>query len=441
MHFGGHDLTADIRDGRREHLAFSPRHSKLLQALSALGCRVSGTRGSQTIPFNLSSWSKTVQTGFSALIAVVAVGVALTGCSHHQAPAAQEPPAVLVTSVVQRDVPIYREWVAQLNGSVNAQISPKVSGYITKRTYQEGYFVTKGQILFEIDERPLRASLDQAKATVAGAVANLGNSKLNVARDTPLAKEKAIAQSQLDNALQTMKANQAALDAALAEQQTAELNLAWTKVRSPIDGIAGVAAAQVGDLVGTSNVLTNVSQLDPIRAYFSISESDYLSIAPRLSMIVHGEAGSAVLGATEAQFIQANGLPFASPGRFVLVGREVNNTTGTIQFATEFQNKGALLRPGGFGRVRIKIGTEKDALLIPQRAVNEVQGEYQVVVLSAGDKAEFRSVEVGERSGSDWIIAKGLKPNERIVVEGFQRLRNGVPVSAKPYTAAAAEAS
>jgi membrane fusion protein (multidrug efflux system) len=441
MHFGGHDLTADIRDGRREHLAFSPRHSKLLQALSALRCRVSGTRGSQTIPFNLSSWSKTVQTGFSALIAVVAVGVALTGCSHHQAPAAQEPPAVLVTSVVQRDVPIYREWVAQLNGSVNAQISPKVSGYITKRTYQEGYFVTKGQILFEIDERPLRASLDQAKATVAGAVANLGNSKLNVARDTPLAKEKAIAQSQLDNALQTMKANQAALDAALAEQQTAELNLAWTKVRSPIDGIAGVAAAQVGDLVGTSNVLTNVSQLDPIRAYFSISESDYLSIAPRLSMIVHGEAGSAVLGATEAQFIQANGLPFASPGRFVLVGREVNNTTGTIQFATEFQNKGALLRPGGFGRVRIKIGTEKDALLIPQRAVNEVQGEYQVVVLSAGDKAEFRSVEVGERSGSDWIIAKGLKPNERIVVEGFQRLRNGVPVSAKPYTAAAAEAS
>jgi membrane fusion protein (multidrug efflux system) len=395
---------------------------------------------SQTIPFDLSSWSKTVRTRLSALIAVVAVGVALTGCSHHQASAAQEPPAVLVTSVVQRDVPIYREWVAQLNGSVNAQISPKVSGYITRRNYQEGYFVTKGQILFEIDERPLRASLDQAKATVAGAVANLGNSKLNVARDTPLAKEKAIAQSQLDNELQTLKANQAALDAALAGQQTAELNLAWTKVRSPIDGIAGVAAAQVGDLIGTSNVLTNVSQLDPIRAYFSISESDYLWIAPRLSMVVHGEAGSAVLGATEVQFIQANGLPFASPGRFVLVGREINNTTGTIQVATEFENKGALLRPGGFGRVRIRIGTEKDALLIPQRAVNEVQGEYQVVVLNAADKAEFRSVEVGERSGSDWIITKGLKPNERIVVEGFQRLRNGVPVAAKPYTAAAAAA-
>jgi membrane fusion protein (multidrug efflux system) len=382
-----------------------------------------------------------VRTRVSVLIAVAAVGVALTGCSRHQASAAPEPPAVLVTSVVQRDVPIYRDWVAQLNGSVNAQISPKVSGYIIKRNYQEGYFVTKGQILFEIDARPLRASLDQAKATVAGAMANLGNSKLNVARDTPLAQEKAIAQSQLDNDVQTMKANQAALDAALAEQQTAELNLAWTKVRSPIDGIAGVAAAQVGNLVSTSSILTNVSQLDPIRAYFSISESDYLSIAPRLSMIVHGEASSAVLGATDAQFIQANGLTFASQGRFVLVGREVNNTTGTIQFATEFQNKGSLLRPGGFGRVRIKIGTEKDALLIPQQAVNEVQGEYQVVVLSAENKAEFRSVAVGERSGNDWIITKGLKPNERVVVEGFQRLRNGTPVAAKPYAAAAAEAS
>jgi membrane fusion protein, multidrug efflux system len=391
-------------------------------------------------PFDLSSWSKTVQTRLSALIEVAAVGVALTGCGHHQAPAAREPPAVLVTSVMQRDVPLYREWVAQLNGSVNAQISPKVSGYIIKRNYQEGYFVTRGQILFEIDARPLRASLDQAKATVAGAVANLGNSQLNVARDTPLAKEKAIAQSQLDNDLQTMKANQAALDAALAEQQTAELNLAWTKVRSPIDGIAGVAATQLGDLVSTTSVLTNVSQMDPIRAYFSISESDYLSIAPRLSMVVHGEASSSVLGATEAQFIQANGLPLNSQGRFVLVGREVNNTTGTIQFATEFQNKGAILRPGGFGRVRIKIGTEKGALLIPQQAVNEVQGEYQVVVLSADNKAEFRSVEVGERSGSDWIITKGLKPNERIVVEGFQKLRNGTPVATKPYTAAAAEA-
>jgi membrane fusion protein (multidrug efflux system) len=392
-------------------------------------------RTAASVPVNQSPFD------LCALIVMISVCVALTGCGRHHAPGTPEPPAVLVTSVVQRDVPVYREWVAQLNGSVNAQISPKVSGYIIKRNYQEGYFVTKGQILFEIDARPLRASLDQARATVAGALANLGNSKLNVARDIPLAKEKAIAQSQLDNDVQTMKANQAALDAALAEQQAAELNLDWTKVRSPIDGIAGVAAAQVGNLVSTSSILTNVSQLDPIRAYFSISESDYLSIAPQLSKIVHGQASSAVLGATEALFIQANGLPFASQGRFVLVGREVSNTTGTIQFATEFENKASILRPGGFGRVRIKIGTEKNALLIPQRAVNQVQGEYQVVVLSADNKAEFRSVEVGERSGDDWIITKGLKLNERIVVEGFQKLRNGTPVAAKPYTTVAAEAS
>ena len=375
------------------------------------------------------------------LSALAAVAIALTGCSRRQAPVAPEAPAVLVASVVRRDVPIYREWIAQLNGSVNAQISPKVSGYIVSRNYQEGYFVTKGQVLFEIDARPLRASLDQAKAAVAGAVANLGNSKLNVARDTPLAKEKAIAQSQLDNEVQTLKANQAALDAALAEQQNAELNLAWTKVRSPIDGVAGVAAAQVGDLVSNTNVLTRVSQLDPIRAYFSISESDYLSIAPRLSMIVRGESSSAELDSMTVQFVQANGLPFASQGRFVLIGREVSNATGTIQLATEFQNEGSLLRPGGFGRMRIKIGTKKDAMLIPQRAVNEVQGEYQVVVLGADNKAEFRSVEVGERSGSDWIITKGLEPGERVVVEGFQKLRNGAPVSAKPYSAAVADAS
>ena len=346
---------------------------------------------------------------------------------------------MLVTRVVQRDVPIYREWIAQLNGSVNAQISPKVTGYIVKRNYKEGNFVTKGQILFEIDPRPVRAALDQAKAAVAGAAAHLGNSKLNVERDTPLAKEKAIAQAQLDNDIQTMAANKASLDAAIAQQVTAQLNLEWTQVRSPIDGIAGVAAAQVGDLVGPSNVLTNVSQVDPIRAYFSISESDYLSVAARVSPWVLGGA-AAPGGAGYTQFIQANGLPFAKQGRIVLVGREVNSATGTIQLATELENKDAILRPGGFGRVRIGVAIQKDALLIPQRAVNEVQGEYQVVALTDDNRAEFRSIEVGERSGEDWIVTKGLKANDRIVVEGFQKLRDGMPVAPKPYSAATADA-
>jgi membrane fusion protein, multidrug efflux system len=365
----------------------------------------------------------------------------LCACDSHKAVTAAEPPAVLIAPVVQRDVPTYIEHVAQLNGSVNAQISPKVSGYIIRRNYQEGFFVAKGQILFEIDPRPLQAALDQAKATVAGAVAVLGNSRQNVARDTPLAKERAIAQSQLDNDVQTMAANQASLDAAVAGQQTADLNLGWAKVRSPIDGIAGVATAQVGDLVGTSSTLTNVSTTDPIRAYFSISESDYLTIAPRLSKILHGEGAGETIGATEIQFIQANGVPFAAPGRFVLMGREVSNATGTIQFAAEFENKGAILRPGGFGRVRIHVGTQKDALLIPQRAVNEVQGDYQVVILSADNKAQFRSVAVGERNGDDWIVTKGLKVGERVVVEGFQKLRDGSPASPQPYVPASVAAA
>jgi membrane fusion protein, multidrug efflux system len=379
-------------------------------------------------PFFALAVRQTVAAGLGMIL------VLLAGCGAGKPPAHEAPPPpVLVGTVVQRDVPVYREWVAQLNGSVNAQISPKVSGYIIARDYQEGYFVTKGQVLFEIDPRPFQAALDQAKANVAQAVANLGNSKLNVDRDTPLAKEKAIAQAQLDNDIQTMAANQAAVDAAIAQQKTAELNLEWTKVRAPIDGIAGLATAQVGNLVNTSSTLTSISQVDPIRAYFSLSESEYLTIASRLNLIIRGQAANRTLGASDVQFIQANGLPFAAKGRFVLVNREVNTGTGTIQFAGEFDNKNAILRPGGFGRVRIKIGTQADALLVPQRAVNEIQGQYQVAVLTADNRAEFRSVELGERTGDAWIVTKGLHAGDRIVVEGSQKLRNGMPVQAKPY--------
>jgi len=371
-----------------------------------------------------------------SMVVMLGIGVTLlsmAGCKENKTSAPPEPPTVLVSTVAQRDVPIYREWVAQLNGSVNAQISPKVTGYIISRNYKEGYFVPKGQILFEIDPRPFRAALDQAVANVAEARANLGNSELNVARDTPLAKEKAVAQSQLDNDIQTMKANQAVLEAAIAQQKTAELNLEWTKVRSPISGVAGVASAQVGDLVSNTSTLTNVSQLDPIRAYYSISESDYLVIAPVLNRVIHGKANITSLGAGQVQFIQANGVTFGGLGRFVLLARDVNTATGTIQMASEFDNKNGILRPGGFGRIRVRIGIEKDARLVPQKAVSEVQGQYQVVVVGADNRAEFRSIEVGDRTGQDWIVTKGLNPGERVVVEGFMKLRDGIPVQAKNY--------
>lgn len=364
---------------------------------------------------------------------VLVVFLLLCGCKAKAPSRAPEPPVVLVQPVAQRDVPIYREWVAQLNGSVNAQISPKVSGYVIARNYREGYSVTKGQILFEIDPRPYQAALDQAKANVAQAQANLGNAKLNVARDTPLAKEKAIAQSQLDNDIQTMAANRASVDAAVAQQRSAELNLEWTEVRAPIDGIAGVAASQVGDLVSTSTVMTNVSQVNPIRAYFNLSEKEYLSIAPHLSLIVHGVAAGRELDSGDVQFIQANGIPLAAKGRFVLVGREVNNGTGTIQFACEFDNKDSILRPGGFGRVRIRIGTQKDALLVPQRAVNEIQGQFQVVVFTAERRVQLRNVTVGDRTGDEWIITHGLEIGDQVVVEGFEKATSGTVVEAKPY--------
>jgi membrane fusion protein, multidrug efflux system len=363
------------------------------------------------------------------LLCPVVCAVLMSGCRGE--PAASRTaaaPTVLVTPVVQRDVPILREWIAQLNGSVNAQIAPKVSGYIVKQNYRDGYYVHAGQILFEIDPRPFDAALSQAKANVALARAQLDNSKLNVARDTPLARERAIAQSQLDNDIRMRDANQAAVDAALAQQRNAQLNLDWCKVRSPIDGVAGVAAASVGDLAGASTTVTTVSKLNPIRAYFSISESDYLSVAGRLSRIILGGEGGQSLDSAEAQFIQADGRPFAGRGRFVLLGREVNKATGTIQFAPEFDHPEAILRPGGFGRVRLLIGTHRGALLVPQRAINQVQGQYMLAVLTADNHVDFRSVDVGERMGEDWIVTRGVRAGERVVVEGFMTLRPGMPV-------------
>ena len=368
------------------------------------------------------------------LLCPVICAVLMSGCGGEPvASRTAAAPTVLVTPVVQRDVPILREWIAQLNGSVNAQIAPKVSGYIVKQNYRDGYYVHAGQILFEIDPRPFEAALSQAKANVAQARAQLDNSKLNVARDTPLARERAIAQSQLDNDIQMRDANQAAVDAALAQQRNAQLNLDWCKVRSPIDGVAGVAAASVGDLAGASTTVTTVSKLNPIRAYFSISESDYLSVAGRLSRIILGGEGGQSLDSAEAQFIQADGRPFAGRGRFVLLGREVNKATGTIQFATEFDNPEAILRPGGFGRVRLLIGTHRGALLVPQRAINQVQGQYMLAVLTADNHVDFRSVDVGERMGEDWIVTRGVRAGERVVVEGFMTLRPGMPVRPSAY--------
>jgi membrane fusion protein (multidrug efflux system) len=397
----------------------------------------------------MSFWSGQRNRGFDVVAIAMAICLLLanTGCEEKKVAPPPSPPEVEVTSVVQRDVPIYQEWVAQLNGQVNADITPKVQGYLIKRDYLEGFFVHQGQLLYEIDPRPFIASLDQAKAQVAVAVAQETEAENNVTRDRPLAAQNAIPQKQLDTDISTLAANTAQVNAAKANMVQAELNLSWTKVLSPIDGVAGVSNSNVGDLVGTTTKMTTVSQVNPIRAYFNISESAYLGNAQAIARVVRGD--KALGKPLPIQFIQTNGTTFPARGRIVLVNREIASQTGTIQIAAEFPNKDGILRPGGFGNVRIETGTTEHALLVPQPAVIEVQSQYQIIVVTPENKAMFRPIKVGDRVGPDWIVTEGLKPGERVVVEGMQRVqmsaaavpqmaKEGVPVVAKPYTSAPA---
>ena len=373
--------------------------------------------------------------GLSFLLAMIVIAVA---CGEKKPTAAPGPPEVQVADVVQQDVPIYTEWVAQLNGDTNAQIMPKVQGYILTKNYREGFFVGKGNLLFEIDPRPFQAALDQTKAQLAAAEASLSKAQTDVIRDTPLAAQNAIPQKQLDNDVAAQAAAKAQVAAANAQVEQAQLNLAWTKVYSPIDGIAGTATAQVGDLVGTTTKMTTVSKVNPIRAYFSISESAYLQNADKILALIRGES---IKQAPQVEYIQANEVPYPNKGRVILVNREISSQTGTIQVAAEFPNSEAVLRPGGFGRVRIRTGDNKNALLVPQRAVQEVQSAYQVVVVGPDNKASFRPIKVSEKVGSNWVVTEGLKPGEKVIVEGFMKVREGTPVSIKPLaeTASAGE--
>jgi membrane fusion protein, multidrug efflux system len=371
----------------------------------------------------------------NALFTILLSATLLNGCREKEEAPQLSPPEVEVTEVVQRNVPVYHEWVAQLNGRTNAQITPRVQGYLLTQNYRNGFFVKKGQLLYEIDPRAFEVTIEQAKAQVAVAVANLSNADTNVARDKPLAAQSAIPQKQLDTDIATQAASRAQLDAAKAQLAQAQLNLSWTKVYSPIDGIAGLSAAQVGNLVGTTTIMTTVSQVNPIWAYFNISESDYLSEAPTFYRLISGKkVASPVL-----EFIQANGDTYPQKGRIVLVNREITSQTGTIQLVAEFPNADAVLRPGGFGRIRFQTGMNEGALVVPQAAVIEVQSMYQIAVVEPGNKAGFRIVKVGDRVGTDWIITEGLKPGDQVIVQGFMKVRQGTPVSPKPFVATAAE--
>lgn len=365
---------------------------------------------------------------------VVLLMVLLSGCGDKNVSASVnlQPASVQVAEVIQKDVPVYHEWVATLDGFVNATIQPQVSGYLVQRTYQEGSLVRKNQTLFKIDPRPFQAVLDQAKAQLAQAEAQLGKTELDVKRDTPLAKEKAIAQSQLDNDIQADLAAKAQVLAAKAAVEQAELNVGFTDVRSLVDGFAGIANGQVGNLVSPQTLLTTVSQLDPIKAYFVASEQQYLAFVKRNPTVAAREKTEQQL---QLELILADGSVYPRKGKFYAADRQVDIQTGAIRLAGLFPNPDNVLRPGQFGRVRFISYIQPNALLIPQKAVVELQGNYQVAVVGNDNKVTIRSVKVGDQTGSMWIINEGLQAGERVIVEGVQKVRDGVAV--KPTLVAA----
>ena len=358
-------------------------------------------------------------------------------------------PVVEVVPVEQKDVPIFGEWIGTLDGLVNADVRAQVTGYLLRQGYQEGAFVKKGELLFEIDPRPFQAAVDQAQGQLEQATATLANTEavqrrteLDVSRYTPLAKEQAASQQDLDNAVQnnlaakaTVETAKAQIQSAQAALETAKINLDFTRLIAPIDGIAGQAQLQVGALVNpSSGPVTSVSTVDPIKVYFTVSESEYLAWRRRFPTDTTREAADKSL---QLELILADGSTYPRPGTFYFADRQVNESTGAIRIAGLFPNPGNILRPGGYAKVRAATQIQQGALLVPQRAVSELQGGYQVAVVDGQNKVSIRTIQVGDRVGNQWIVSDGLKPGERVVVEGVQKVRPGMQVNPKPFTEAA----
>ena len=390
----------------------------------------------------------------SGVVLAIIVGAVVSRSAAKPSTKTPPSPVVEVAPVEQRDVPVYGEWIGTLTGQVNADVKAQVTGYLLTRNYKEGSFVRKGQILFEIDPRPFQAALDQAKgqlaqaqaslvqneAQVATAEANQLKSQLDVEKYEPLAKADAVSKQDLDDANQTNLANKAQVQAAnaaiaaakaqiqasQAAVETASINLGFTRIVSPIDGIVGIAQAQVGDLVSASSgPLTTVSTLDPIRDYFTVSEQEYLALQSRFA--------DSDKDHWKLQLILADGTTYPQEGEFYFADRQVNQDTGAIQLAALFPNPGNVLRPGQYGKVRAMIREQQNAMLIPQAAVNEQQGSYQVAVVEKDGRVAMHSVQVGERTEMLWVIQSGLNPGDRVVVEGQQNLRPGMTVQTKPF--------
>lgn len=375
-------------------------------------------------------------TAHKLMLISLAVLVASCDRAKEEKPA-PPPPEVLTMRVAPTDVPIWSEWVATTDGYVNAKIRAQVTGYLTAQNYTEGAFVKKGDVLFTIDDRPFRASLDQAKGDLAQQEARLGKAVIDVNRYTPLAAEQAISQQELDDAIQAKLAAEAAVAAAKAVVENAQVNLGFTKVTSLIDGVAGLANAQIGDLVGPSGMeLTAISTVDPIKVYFVISEQDYLKWSLQYKSEAEMEARSKDLS---FDLVLSTGETWPHKGKFFFADRQVDVRTGSIRLAAIFPNPRRILRPGQFGLIRTIVRTQKDVLLVPQRAVIEVQGLHQIMVLDKENKVGVRPIKTGERIGSDWIVLSGIEPGDTVLVEGQQKIRPGMVANPKPYVPSAQE--
>lgn len=383
--------------------------------------------------------------GVASIELALAISIA-AGCGGEAKPSAA-PPDVEIVNVQQDDVPITREYVGTLTGLVNAQIRAQVSGYLVKQLYTNGAYVKKGAPLFQLDPRTFQAAVDQAagnlaqaKADLEKANAQLGKTQLDVTRYTPLAKKGAISQQELDDAVQANLAAQgqvaaakAAIDTAQAASETARLNLGYATIVSPLDGVAGISSAQVGDFVGpnSTNALTAVSTVNPILATITPSEQDYLKM---MSMVAKtGRSETEILNSFVWQLELNDGSIYPEKGKFYALDRQVNIQTGAITVQIEFRNPGNVLRPGGFGNLRSVVRVDKNALMVPQRAVTDIQGKYLVAVVGSDNKVNICPVEVGDRFGSMWIIAGGLKKGDRVVAEGTQKVREGLLVNPKPF--------
>jgi len=403
------------------------------------------------MPINLSTIPKRYLLGGGALLLLI-VGLIVGAVHPYKHALGSQPlalPDVEVLQVQQEDVPVIHEWIGTLDGLVNADVRAQVTGYLLKQGYQEGSFVNQGQLLFQIDPRPFQAALDQAQGQLAQAKAVLANAQavqrrteLDVERYTPLAKEQAASQQDLDNAVQNNLAALATIETAKAQiktyeaaVETAKINLEFTHLVAPIDGIAGQAQLQVGALVSpATGPVTSVSTLDPIKVYFTVGEPQYLAFRKRFPT---EESTRADEKALRIELVLADGSTYPHLGSFDFADRQVDVSTGTIRIAALFPNPNNILRPGGYAKVRVFVDVQHNALLVPQRAVSELQGGYQVAVVDGDNKVNIRSVTVGPQVDRRWVIASGLNPGERVVAEGVQKVRTGVRVNPKPFTAEA----